>query len=81
LTLKIDVGSMNSVLASVIAPAAPAPAAASRKRIRLPATTRTPTEAAASSSSRIACSDEPSRLRSSTNSATMKKAVKPSVIQ
>ena len=58
-TLKIDVGSMKSVFASVIAPAAPQPAAASTNSTRLPAITRTPTDAAASSSSRIACSDAP----------------------
>ena len=35
----------------------------------LAGSTRTPTEAAASSSSRIACSEAPSRLRSSTKSS------------
>ncbi len=60
---------MKSVLASVIAPAAPQPAAATTKRIRLPATTRTPSDAAACSSSLIAWSDAPSRLRSSTNTS------------
>ena len=78
---KIEVGSMKSVFASVAAPAAPQPSAARTNSTVLHSVTRTPSERAASSSSRIACSDAPSGLRSRANTTTSEITAAPSAHQ
>ena len=68
-------------VASHSAPASAQPTAAITKMMRLAVITFTPTDAAASSLSRIACIDEPSRLRSSRKITPSMIAIEPSVSQ